>query len=152
MRLLLGFRASDYLENFGFKLSHSFEIEGGKLGREETYVYNDVSIDIFYFYPAIDKYPYCCDFLGRPGCPTYQSCMKKYGGALPRRIELPITRKRKKTQFEGIELYVPQNANEILRFRYGDDYMTPKRDWTITSYNTHIVEWPEKLGVFKEYD
>lgn len=144
-------KLKECLEKSGFKLGYSFEVENGFLGREETYVYKDVSIDIFYFYPAIDEYPYCCDFIGWPDCPTYQSCMKKHGGALPRRIEIPINKDRIKTRFEDMELYIPKNANEILEFRYGVDYMVPKKNWSISSYNKHIVEWTEKLGVFKEY-
>ena len=139
------------LESSGFKLIHSFEINNGELGREETYCWNDINIDIFFFYPPIDCYPYCCDFLNQPGCSTYRMCMKRYGGALPRRIELPMTRDRKRVQFEDTMLFVPNNANKILEFRYGADYMTPRTDWTIGSYNTHIIQWTDQLGVYKEY-
>ena len=139
------------LETSGFSLIHSFEVDNGKLGREETYCWNDINIDIFYFYPPLRELPYCCDFIGQPGCPTYRMCMKKYGGALPRRIELPMTKERVKVQFEDIELFVPSNAKEILSFRYGPDYMTPRKDWTIGSYDTHITPWNEKLGIFKEF-
>ena len=137
------------LQKSGFSLLHSFEIDGGDLGREETYVKNDISIDVFYFYPAIDKYPYCCDFVGQEGCPTYRKCMEKYGGALPRRIEIPMTKERVRTTFEDTEFFIPINANEILAFRYGEDYMTPRKDWTINSNDSHIVYWTEKKGIYR---
>lgn len=138
------------LENAGFQLIHSFEVDNGTMGREETYCWNSIGIDIFYFYPPIDKYPYCCDFIGQPGCPTYRMSMNKFGGALPRRIELPMSRQRMRVQFEDTMFFVPLNAHDILQFRYGDDYMTPRTDWTIESYDNHIVVWDNKLGVYKE--
>ena len=84
------------LQESGFSLLHSFEIDNGDLGREETYVWNNIPIDIFFFYPAlgVGKYPYCCDFVGQEGCPTYRKCMEQYGGALPRRIEIPMSKDR----------------------------------------------------------
>lgn len=137
------------LQEYGFNLLHSFEIDAGDLGREETYVWNEIAIDIFFFYPAIDEYPYCCDFIGQEGCPTYRKCMEKYGCVLPRRIEIPMSRERVRTQFEDTEFYIPLNAKEILAFRYGDDYMIPRKDWTINSYDSHIIYWPEKKGIYK---
>ena len=43
------------LESKGFKLWHTYEVDEGRLGREETYEYNNVTVDIFYFYPAIKR-------------------------------------------------------------------------------------------------
>lgn len=140
-----------YLENGGFKLLHTHEVDKGLLAREETYSFNNVTIDIFYFYPAIDDYPYCCDFLLQPNTVSRLESMKVYGGCLPRRIELPIKRERMLTEFEGHYFYIPKNAHEILEFRYGESYMTPNPNWGIRSYNCHIVEWKDKLGVYKEY-
>lgn len=139
------------LEANGFRLWHSYEVEDGHLGREETYEYNNVTIDIFYFYPAIDDYPYCCDFLMQPNTVSRLQCMTEYGGCLPRRIELPLKKERKLTEFEGRSFYVPENANEILEFRYGKSYMIPNPEWGINSYTMHMVEWADKLGVYKEY-
>lgn len=141
-------KLSIYLAEYGFKLLHTCVVDDGKLGRHETYQYKGVNIDIFFFYPPVDRYPYCLDFLNRPDCATYTKSMQKYGGLLPRRIELPITRERQKVQFESIELYIPSNAKQILEYRYGPDYMIPNPNCV---YNNHIVEWPEKLGVYKEY-
>jgi len=139
------------LKLYGFKLSHSFSIENRKWGYEETFEKDNVSIDIFYVYPPINEMPYCCDFLTQPGCRNLEVSMKKFGGVLPRRIEMPLRKKRIKTSFEDTQLFIPENAREILIFRYGENYMTPIKDWTIKSYDNHILEWPEKLGEFKRY-
>lgn len=144
-------KLQECLEQSGFKLYHSYEIADGRLGREETYEYNNITIDIFYFYPPLDKYPYCCDFLLQPNTVSRRQCMREYGGCLPRRIELPIKRDRILTEFENHFFYIPTNACEILEFRYGNSYMIPNPEWGIRSYDSHIVEWPDKLGVYKEF-
>lgn len=140
------------LERSGFKLVHSFEVDKGLLGREETYVKSGVSIDIFYFYEGDGVYPYCCDFIMHKGATTFRSCMNRFGKVIPRRIELPLTKERVQTDFEGTKLYVPKNAHEILVFRYGENYMIPDPDWHMELKNEHIMVWEGKSGIYKEYE
>ncbi len=140
------------LKKVGFTLRHSFEVDQGLLGREETYEYNGISIDIFYFYPAINNFPYCCDFPCDPEISSRKICMKIKGGILPRRIELPMTRKRVLMDFCDTQFYIPENAHEILCFRYGETYMTPNPNWNIRSFDKHITEWQGKLGIYKSFD
>lgn len=129
------------LEKVGFTWVFSHTVDDGKLGREDTFEYHGVRIDVFYFYPAIDKLPYCCDFLWQdelgPSC------------RLPRRVEIPLSHERRKVPFEGIEVYVPDNAEEFCKFRYGSDYMTPNPSWNWINEREHIVEWHDKVGVTK---
>lgn len=140
-------RLRQCLADAGFKIWRSFLVDDGECGREETYVYKNVSIDVFYFYPAINTYPYCCDFVGR----TPENRITIEDGALPRRLELPMARGRKLTKFEDTELYIPVNSEEILAFRYGESWRIPNPKWNMRSYDEHITEWPEKLGVYSEY-
>lgn len=140
----------EILSEVGFKLEHTFSIENATLGLEETYTKAGVGIDIFYFFPAINKHPYCCDFLVCDGTATYASSMKKHGRVLARRIEMPMTRERMVVDFEGLKLYAPINAHELLEFRYGSDYMIPNPKWSVTSFDNHIVRWPEVKAVYIE--
>ena len=142
----------DVLGEYGFELTHRFLVDKGLSGREETYMFKGVSIDIFFFYPPFDKYPYCCDFLMREGTATFRESMNNYGSVLPRRIELPIERARKKVPFGNTELFVPLNAEEILSFRYGEDYMIPNPEWDVRSHDLHIVEWEDKKGIFEDFE
>lgn len=139
------------LKSAGFDLIHSFVVEDGSIGREETYKCDGVAIDIFYLYEDGGEYPYCCDFGTIDKCPTLNLCMQKYGRVKVRRLELPVTRERVRVPFESIELYIPANAHEILRFRYGNDYMIPNPAWGINSYNVHIREWTEKTAYYYEF-
>lgn len=128
------------LENEGFSQEHVFLVEKGKLGREETYSMDGVSLDVFYIYPPIGKYCYVCDFQPLKGSVTWEQSQRKYGAVGVRRLEMPISKKRVKMQFEDCELYVPANYNEFLRFRYGDDFMVPNPKWH-NGANPNIFEW-----------
>ena len=126
-----------------FRLSHRYTVENGKLAREETYSLNGVSIDIFFFYPAIDQYPYCCDFLNHFGPESFVDSTRQYSKhMIARRIQLPLSHDIKYVSFDRLVLPIPTNSTEILSFRYGPDYMTPNPNWSMTqSYNKYITPW-----------
>lgn len=139
------------LSEVGFKLEHAFLVDDGRLGLEETYTKNGVGIDIFYFFPAINKYPYCCDFLTMEGTATFEASMKKYGEVKTRRVELPMSKECQHVMFEDLKLSAPINANEILEFIYGKDYMIPNPQWSATSHVDHIVEWNDIHAIYIDY-
>lgn len=138
------------LFDHGFKLFRNMLVDNGDLGREETYELKGVTIDIFYIYPAIDQYPYCCDFVPVEGTISIEDSMKKYGRIISRRIQLPWKKEFIRVPFETLQLPIPVNANEILSFRYGDDYMKPNPLWCYTDANNYITMWNEKVSVLKQ--
>ena len=139
------------LKKYGFDLIHTFLVEEGLFGREETYEKCGVHIDIFYFYPAKKEYPYCCDFLRWPTCRSMYASMRLKGKILARRIEMPMVKTSKRVPFENLLLPVPENAEELLKFRYGEDYMVPNPNWTQEgTYDKHIIEWPEVKAVVQK--
>ena len=134
------------LKQAGFKLFHSITVDNGKLGREETYEKDGVAIDVFYIYEPIDKYPYCCDFIAFDGALSFDDSMKKFGGLITRRLQLPWEKNIIRVPFETIELPICKNANQILQFRYGEDYMIPNPKWTYTGKNNYISVWENQKG------
>ena len=138
------------LSKYGFIVSHTFTVENDKCGKEDTIMLDGVQIDIFYIYPPLEgcKYPYCCDFIVHPDCISREHSLRKYGGLLPRRIEIPISKDLERVPFESLTLPILTNAHEFLLFRYGKDYMTPNPSWTSGS-NPHIVPWMGKVAMFK---
>lgn len=135
----------------GFNLDHQFLIDGGRTGREQTFGKNGVYIDIFYFFPAISIHPYCCDFIAYgEKAATHRQSMEIYGAVQPRRVEMPMSKNRILANFEGLTLYIPSNANELLKYRYGDDFMIPNSNWGISSHDDHIVVWKEKKGIYSD--
>lgn len=135
------------LENYGFKLIHSFSVENDKFGKEDTFEYKCVQLDIFYFYNT-DKI-YSCYFASQPNCFSRAESIKRYGGLLPVRMYLPLSKDRKEITFKGIKVFVPFNAHEVLQYRYGENYMTPIANWK--PHTQYVKEWPEKIGEYIEY-
>ena len=139
------------LTSNGFKLVHSYTVDDGDFGREETYGFKGAYIDIFYLYPLENNHYYCCDFLYRPGTTTSELSMKKYGSVLARQISLPIVKEFERTKFETLYLPIPVNAHSVLRYRYGEDYMIPNPSWGIRSYDNHIKELYDKDGIYHTF-
>lgn len=137
------------LEKCGFKRQHTYLVDDGKLGREDSFRYKGVQIDIFYIYDPIDNYPYYCDFVCFADANSISKSVKKYGGLLPRRIQLPFNENITYIDFHGLSLPIPVNYSDILSFRYGSDYMVPKKRWNNTS-NPNISYWYDKIGVYKK--
>lgn len=132
----------------GFRMIHCFSVDNDLSGREETYEKDGVTIDVFYLYKAISDHPYCCDFVKFSDSVDWRMSIYKHGGLLPRRIELPWTKERVRTDFESLSLFIPQNAHEILQMRYGSDYMTPNPNWENKLKHPYIINWTEKTAVF----
>lgn len=140
------------LEKVGFKIIHSHEIDDGKLAKEDTYEKDNVSIDVFFIYPAIDEYPYVCS-KWRPvgGCVTKLESMKKFGYITGKRLELPIKKEIIRCKFENIMLPIPANADEILRFYYGEDYLHPNAKWAEAEDFPYRKAWHDKKAKFITY-
>lgn len=129
------------LQESGFKWIKSFSIDNGKYGREDTFQYKGVNVDIFYIYKEINKFPYVCDFIEQKGIKKHER--------LPRRIELPISKERQLVAFESIKVYIPINAKEICEFRYGPDYMVPNPSWNWVKASQSVIEWAEMIKYTK---
>jgi len=140
------------LGSAGFKMVHRFSVDNDESACEETYEKSGVSIDVFYIYDAIERLPYCCDFVKFPDSVDWTMSVFKHGGLLPRRFELPWTRERIRTDFESLSLYIPKNSEVILRLRYGDDYMIPNPHWVNRLDHPYIVVWEDKIAKYTSYD
>lgn len=140
----------DCVKKRGFSVSHTFSVDNDKFGKEDTIVYDGVQIDIFYIYPPLEgrNIPYCCDFVIHPDCLSREHSLHKYGGLLPRRLEIPMSDEVIRTPFESLNLPVLKNADEFLSIRYGKDYMTPNPNWS-SGPNPSIIPWTDKVAIFK---
>lgn len=127
------------LADAGFRVLHTFSIDNDRLGKELTFEHlrTGIHIDIFFFYPPFDKLPYFCDFIQEEGMKVHQR--------MPRRIELPFVKGRRKVPFETIEVYVPANAEELCALRYGPDFMTPNPNWNWKRAKDSTIEWREMI-------
>ena len=134
------------LEDGGFKLLHAYYIDDGEKGMEQTYIKDDVSIDIYFVYKD-EKYPtYLCDFYAADGA-SHEESMRKIGYVLARRLELPISHDVIRVPFETIEVNALSNAREWLACRYGSDYLIPNPKYKDKGNNPNIFKWEEVKAI-----
>ncbi len=115
----------------GFQWTNTRQVRDGELGREDQFTYRGLNIDLYFLYDT-EKMPYCCLFI-------LDDDKKFY----PRRVELPISRKRRLQDFETLKLYIPENAEEVCEFRYGPNYMIPDPDYNWEADKSGVKDWKE---------
>lgn len=136
------------LEEKGFVLEHDRVIEDKSLGRHQMYYKDKVGIDFFWFFPAVDKYPYTCLYLPLPSDIQNYEELKKQGGAIPVRVQMPFDKKERRVKFEDMMLPVPDNAEEIARVLYGPDYMIPNPNWHDNWEDEYHTKWEGKISKY----
>lgn len=141
----------DVLKEAGFKHKFSFSVEDDKLGREDTFEYMGVLIDIFYLYPDDTNGSNNCIFNPFPGSSTREDSIKKHGGLQVTKVLLPISKDIIRTEYEGVlKLPIPSNYDEVLAKRYGEDYMIPQPSWNKDRHDSTHVVWEGKVATYKE--
>ena len=127
------------LESAGFIRTRCFLINEGKLGREETYEYNSVPIDVFYIYPPVNKLPYTAYYRPMEGYPTLKISMRETGKVQAIRLDRPYEKEYVLMPFGPLNLPVMKHYDPILRACYGDQYMIPDPNFK----RTEECKWVE---------
>ena len=142
-------KLAEVLNSAGFRLKHRFSIDDGTLGCEESYMYKNtgVSIDIFYIHPAINELPYVCCWNCVGDSVNLMDSMRKYGHVIPRRIEMPISRKLNRVDFETIQVNISETAKDMSEYSYGPNFMTPDPNYVAPT--NHRVIWYEKKAILE---
>lgn len=124
-------------------LIREYLIDNGSYGREQTYLYKGVEIDIFYH--TIDS----------------KNNKTKYHSFIPfdNNLKDKYQVKEATFPFEGLIDYIflekifkiPKNYIEYTRIKYGDNFMQPNPNWTMNDEkNTVILK--DKYGILKIYN
>lgn len=141
-------KIEECLINVGFKLYRRIEVDSGEFGREETYIYNNVSIDLFYFYPYNEKLKYTNVFIEFEDCKTWEDSIKKHGGLLPLKLILPLSKKVKYVPFEDLYLPIPENSIEFIEARYGKRWQIPDPTFVYPKMGDALFEYcHDKVGI-----
>lgn len=130
----------DILKSGGFKLLHRFSIDNGVLGLEETYINNNVTLDIFYIYSEREDMTYQCDFHSELDSLTWEDSMIKYGYVKARRLNFPVSRNLIRLPFDRIAVSAIENYDKWLSCRYGDNYMIPDPNFSDKGDNPYIID------------
>jgi len=142
----------DILTNNGFTFFRSINVDGGKWGREETYQYNGISIDFFYFYDNKEygDVPYVSGFLLFPGFDNKINCLSARGGMMPVQMFLPLAHETKYVPFETTQVPVPVDAENFLEARYGKTWRVPDPTFVYPRLGDVSCKFREdKLGIIE---
>lgn len=145
-------KIKNILNNAGFKLVKSINVDNGKFAREETYIKAGIGIDVFYLYPYSNSEGYVCCFRNFPGSLNFEHSINEYGGLLPVQYFFPIDREIERVLFEGkLRLPIPKNAHEIMKCIYGESYMIPQPNRVAGSFKKFQNILFDKKGIYQEY-
>lgn len=135
------------LEKHGFKKTRVLLIDEGHYGREETYTYKGVGIDLVYFH-KLGKEIYCHLFTDIDSEGKFID-VKKNGGLIVREVTYPFSG-FKKIDFYGRNFKVPKNTHEVLACDYGEEYMTPNPNY-VGGVRKNVKYLDDKVGILKKY-
>jgi len=132
---------------YGFVKKRVFLIDNGVYGREETYSYNGVDVDLFYFKQSGDK------LIGYGFKPaegmTPANTIKTIGGLLVREITFPYNG-FKSYIFKDIKVFIPSNAQEHLSAFYGE-WREQNKKWNPYTMAKNVKYLDDKVGEYYEF-
>jgi len=136
------------LLKYGFKKKHEFLVDNGEFAREETYIYKDIHIDIFYFKLKKNKLIGYV-FSNEPGL-SWDATIKKYDGVLVREDIINFNG-IKQIYFLGKHYNILKNSEEHLILNYGRNFMIPDPDWSDDKIRK-IKFLKNKIAKMKSYE
>ena len=121
------------LEKRGFILFRELSVD--EKIKEQTYLKNKVRCDIQYYYPTSDDLMHCYLFYDRESiCPENRA-----GCNLPEGIHAykmkcciktcPRVSSLKEVKAGDTTLFIPENSEELLAYKYGDSWRVPDSKW-----------------------
>ena len=136
------------LQKYAFKKKHQFEVDNGEFALEETYEYEGIGVDIFYF----NKYQDTLVGYGFMHAPnmSWDMTIKKYGGLIVEKFVFPYEG-LEKIEFLGSEYLIPKNPKKHLASHYGENFMQKDVKWSsVKMKNRQVLD--DKIGVMKQYE
>jgi phosphorylcholine metabolism protein LicD len=122
--------------------------ENGDYAREETYTYNEVEIDLFYFHKREEEM-YCHTFAPEKGKSRVQT-IEDLGGLKIRELRYPYKGLKYINFFER-DFLVPSNIEEHLSASYGKNYMIKDENYS-NDIATNVRIITNKIGIRHIYE
>ena len=123
----------------GFKLYKQGVLANGQVF-EETYIYNKLHLDIFYYFQEGNDY---YSIIARKHETKEWKEANASDGFPCDRSYVPACEFEKR-EFLGLQVYMPTDTDGWLRAIYSDSYMTPIKNWNAKDYKTRIVHTTER--------
>ena len=124
----------------GFHLHHQAYFKDTNTVFEETYIYNNLHLDIFYYFQEGDDY---YSVIARKHETKEWKDANATDGFPCDRSYVPACNFEKR-DFLGVQVYMPTDTDGWLRAIYSDSYMIPIKNWNAQDYKTRIVHTTER--------
>lgn len=129
----------DYMRDNGFQLVRQFYFkENGKITVEQ-YEYNGVPVDFYYFFEK-DENTVAVVVAFKHEYKDWKEANETDG--FPSMIVSAEKTSFSRQDFMGIQFYMPDKAASWLAGFYGEDFMTPVKNWSIGSRKTTHRPYP----------
>lgn len=109
----------------GFRYRHSFLVDGGAFAREETWTWNGLHLDIFFFDTL--EGGMCRGYMFFPfkGCRNVKQSIKEHGGLRVVSFDVPLSPETEEVPFESTTVPVTKSAEMFVVTRYGTSWRIP---------------------------
>jgi len=124
----------------GFQLHHQAYFKESNVVFEETYIYKNLHLDIFYYFQEGNDY---YSIIARKHETKEWKEANATDGFPCDRSYVPIC-EFEKHDFLGVQVHMPTDIDGWLRAIYSDSYMTPIKNWNAKDYKTRIVHTNER--------
>lgn len=112
-------RFVDLMKLKGFILHHSFGIFGKHF--EVAFKRDNIKIDLFFYYKHENKYRFNAFLNGGRNLPD---------DLLTYEYPLDLIDNLEEVEFLGEVFFKPENAEEVLRIKYGENWRLPDKNWS----------------------
>ncbi|EJA7360948.1 MULTISPECIES: hypothetical protein [Vibrio] len=130
-------KVRNYLEEKGCSLVKRFSSETVEYAYEEQYQKDGVQFDVFYFIKD-EGSVYTHDFMRHQNLTRVQT-KELLGGLIVRRLYVHLSSIGTYC-YKGVNIHFPENVEEHLGQRYGEDFMTPNPNWVAQEENPYVEE------------
>lgn len=133
---------NDIMEKGGFTLKRQFYIKESNTITEEQYEYKGVQIDIFYYFD-FDPSSIFMYAARRHETKDWRQANKSDGFPC---VIFPCTKcEFREIDFIGHKLFAPEKSKLWCEEVYGEDFMTPVKNWTVGERKTRMIKSDKRL-------
>lgn len=135
-------RIIQIMKEYGFSLKRQIFIANTDIITEEQYYYQGVQIDVFYFFEDGED-TYDTYVARRHETKDWREANETDGFPC---VKYPCAKCNfVKIDFMGLQVYVPSKTDIWCKDVYGEDYMTPVKNWTKGERKTKMQKTTQRL-------
>lgn len=142
------------MEREGLIKKREISVDDGRIAHEETWWYNGVYVDFFFFYPETDGSGrlYVVEFYPQNDCRNWTESVRKHGGLKPMKCYLPFGMETEYVPFEDRSYAITKDALAFVEECYGPHWRIPDPTFVYPRPGeTFYYEMPGKVGVLRKY-